>query len=166
MVKILIPHIRHSSFLSAPLAGLMSAVIAGGALVGSLPASAQAVSAGAATGETVVQGRILDRFGDRLLIEGFAGRILVDVQAVPGQAVDLAPGQAVVVEGMLSARVLQARRIAVAEGGPPTVGSPRVAPMASPPSAAMGVPMPPSPGSEAQLASRIQPDAGAVDAAL
>lgn len=163
MVKILIPHIRRSSFLSAPLAGLMSAVIAGGTLIGTLPASAQAVPAGAATGETVVQGRILDRFGDRLLIEGLAGRILVDVQAVPGQAADLAPGQAVVVEGMLSTRVLQARRIAAAEGRTPTVGSPVVPPPAS---VATGAPMTPPTGSEAQLVSRIPLEAGAVDATL
>ncbi|MGL4285013.1 MAG: hypothetical protein ACRCVA_01640 [Phreatobacter sp.] len=149
MVKTLIPDIRSSMFRSVSLAGILTAVIAAGAPITAMSASAQTAPAEAVAGETVVRGRILDRFGDRLVIDGLAGRILVDVQAVTGQAAALAPGQVVVAEGLLSARVLQARRVAVTEGEP----VPNAYPM-------------PAPGPVAQLAAPPSLDAGAIGATL
>ncbi|MBN8942192.1 MAG: hypothetical protein J0H01_21985 [Rhizobiales bacterium] len=159
MITPLIPDIRRSMLRSASFAAILTAAVAGGGLITAAPVSAQTAPAGTAVADSVVQGRILDRFGDRLVIEGSAGRILVDVQAVARQAADLAPGQAVVAEGLLNARVLQARRISAADSEPVVIGSPGAAPVAPP------APVPP-PAPEVQFASRPPLDDNAIGATL
>ncbi|QCI66891.1 hypothetical protein [Phreatobacter stygius] len=162
MARNLFPRPRRNIALSAPLAAVVSAVIAGGALAGSTPAVAQPASIETAS-ETVIQGRILDRFGDRLLVDGPAGRILVDLQAVPAQAGALATGQAVRAEGVLSGKVLQARRIAAAEAGPAISGPPNAASLAPPVAMA---PVLPLSETEMRLAAGMPLDAGAIGQTL
>ncbi len=80
------------------------------------PAFAQLTIEEALAGGVVLRGRVADVFGDRLLVEDATGRVLVELAGTTDKPVAIEAGQALIIEGRLRGRVLEARRVTVAEG--------------------------------------------------
>uniref|UniRef100_UPI001954F613 hypothetical protein n=1 Tax=Serratia marcescens TaxID=615 RepID=UPI001954F613 len=80
----------------------------------------------ALAGGIVLRGRVADVFGDRLLFEDATGRVLVELAGATDRPAAIEAGQALVIEGRLRGRVLEARRVTAAEGEAITHGEPLV----------------------------------------
>lgn len=149
-MTLFLPRLRNLALASAATLAVLGSAAAAASTARTIYTS-YSVEAGETAASVTLQGSVAEIFGHFFILEGTAGRALVDLGPEGENGALVRVGETLTVEGKAFHGVVHACRLMLADGrmvkleGPPAPPAPPVPPIPPAPPAVAGQPAPPTP---------------------